>query len=159
MRVLVTGGAGYMGCVLARRLLERGHQVRVLDRLFVEDNCEALDLLLHQGVPGESYNVGADNERPNIEVAETILRLLGKPRSLIRFVEDRTNHDARYSVDSSKVRALGWAPRHNYEAAMARTVAWYVENRWWWQKIKDGEYAAYYRQQYAERLASSRPRF
>ena len=133
-----------------------GEGLQVRDRLYVEDNCEALDLILHEGTPGEAYNVGADNERPNIEVVETILRLLGKPRSLIRFVADRTFHDARYSLDTAKVRALGWTPRHDFDAAMAKTVAWYRDNRWWWEKVKSGEYAAYYRQQYGERLAKSR---
>jgi dTDP-glucose 4,6-dehydratase len=133
-----------------------GEGLQVRDRLYVEDNCEALTLLLEKGAPGEVYNVGADNERPNIEVVETILHLLGKPRDLIRFVPDRTLHDARYSIDVSKVRALGWEPRHDYEAAMEKTVAWYRDNRWWWEKIKDGAYAAYYQQQYADRLAHSR---
>ena len=93
-----------------------GKQVR--DWLFVEDNCEALDLLLHEGEPGEVYNVGAGNERHNIEVAEAILDLLEKPRSLIRFVEDRQGHDRRYSLNCEKIRALGWSPgprlRHGY---------------------------------------------
>jgi dTDP-glucose 4,6-dehydratase len=133
-----------------------GEGLQVRDRLYVEDNCEALDLLLHRGEPGEAYNVGADNERPNIEVAELILDLLGKQRSLIRFIEDRTNHDARYSIDTSKLRALGWQPRHDFEAAMAETVAWYRDNRWWWEKVRSGDYQAYYEQQYAQRLANSR---
>ena len=133
-----------------------GQGLQVRDRLYVEDNCEALDLILHRGAPGEVYNVGADNERANIEVAETILRLLDKPRSLIRFVEDRTNHDARYSVDTAKIRALGWQPRHDFETAIEKTVAWYRDNRWWWEKIKRGDYAAYYDKQYADRLARSR---
>jgi dTDP-glucose 4,6-dehydratase len=133
-----------------------GEGLQVRDRLYVEDNCEALDLLLHCGEPGEAYNVGADNERPNIEVAELILDLLGKPRSLIRFIEDRTNHDARYSIDTSKLRALGWQPRHDFEAAMAETVAWYRDNRWWWEKVRSGDYQAYYEQQYGQRLANSR---
>ncbi len=133
-----------------------GEGLQVRDRLYVEDNCEALDLILHAGVPGEAYNVGADNERPNIEVVETILGLLEKPRSLIRFVEDRQQHDARYSVDSSKLRALGWSPRHDYDAAMAKTVSWYRDNRWWWEKVKSGEYAEYYQRQYGERLARAR---
>jgi dTDP-glucose 4,6-dehydratase len=133
-----------------------GEGLQVRDRLYVEDNCEALDLLLHRGEPGKAYNVGADNERPNIEVAELILDLLGKPRSLIRFIEDRANHDARYSIDTSKLRALGWQPRHDFEAAMAETVAWYRDNRWWWEKVRSGDYQAYYEQQYAQRLANSR---
>ena len=134
-----------------------GEGLQVRDRLYVDDNCEALDLILHQGVAGEAYNVGADNERPNIEVAQAILDRLGKPRSLIRFVEDRTQHDARYSLDMSKLRALGWSPRHDFESALEKTVAWYRDNRWWWEKIKSGEYAAYYRQQYGDRLARSGP--
>jgi dTDP-glucose 4,6-dehydratase len=133
-----------------------GEGLQVRDRLYVEDNCEAIDLVLHKGTPGEVYNIGADNERSNIDVAETVLRLLDKPRSLIRFVEDRTNHDARYSIDSSKLRALGWSPRHDFETAMTKTVAWYRDNRWWWERIKSGEYAAYYEKQYGERLARSR---
>jgi len=133
-----------------------GEGLQVRDWLHVDDNCEALDLLLRQGVPGEVYNVGAGNERPNIEVVETILALLEKPRDLIRFVEDRTNHDARYSLDTAKIRSLGWSPRYDFEAALTRTVGWYRDNRWWWEKIKSGEYAAYYQQQYGERLARSR---
>lgn len=133
-----------------------GEGLQVRDRLYVDDNCEALDLILHKGVLGEAYNVGADNERPNIEVAQTILDLLGKPHSLIRFVEDRTNHDARYSIDSTRLRALGWTPRHDFAAAMEKTVAWYHDNEWWWRKVKSGDYAAYYAQQYADRLANSR---
>ena len=133
-----------------------GEGLQVRDWLFVEDNCEALDLILHEGTPGEAYNVGAANERPNIEVVETILTLLEKPRSLIRFVEDRQGHDARYCLDTSKLRALGWAPRHDYDAAMEKTVAWYRDNRWWWEKIKAGDYADYYRRQYGERLARAR---
>jgi dTDP-glucose 4,6-dehydratase len=133
-----------------------GAGLQVRDRLYVDDNCEALDLILRRGTPGDAYNVGADNERPNIEVAQSILDLLGKPRSLVRFVEDRTNHDARYSIDSSKLRALGWTPRHDYQAAIEKTVAWYRDNEWWWRKVKAGEYAAYYDRQYGRRLATSR---
>ncbi len=134
-----------------------GEGLQVRDRLYVDDDCEALDLLLHRGEPGEAYNVGADNERPNIEVAQAILDLLSKPRSLIRFVADRTQHDARYSLDMSKLRALGWSPRHDFASALEKTVAWYRDNRWWWERIKSGEYAAYYQAQYGERLARSRP--
>jgi dTDP-glucose 4,6-dehydratase len=132
-----------------------GRQVR--DRLYVDDHCEALDLLLHQGEIGEAYNISADNERTNIDVAETILDLLEKPRSLIRFVEDRPGHDQQYSMDSSKLRALGWAPRHDFQAALQKTIDWYRENRWWWEKIKSGEYGDYYQQMYGRRLAEARP--
>jgi dTDP-glucose 4,6-dehydratase len=133
-----------------------GEGLQVRDRLFVEDNCEALDLILHKGEPGEAYNIGAENEKTNIEVVETILALLEKPRSLIRFIEDRQGHDARYSIDTRKIRSLGWLPRHDFETALEETVRWYRENRWWWEKVKAGEYASYYQRQYGARLAQGR---
>jgi dTDP-glucose 4,6-dehydratase len=132
-----------------------GRQIR--DRLFVDDNCAAMDLLLHKGLAGEVYNVGSgDNERTNLEVANTILDLLEKPVSLIRLVADRPGHDDRYSMDTAKIRALGWQPRHDYQSAMEKTVAWYLQNREWWERIKSrGEYRDYYLKQYTERLAKS----
>jgi dTDP-glucose 4,6-dehydratase len=133
----------------------RGLQVR--DRLFVEDGCAALDLLLHRGEAGAAYNIAAGNERTNIEVAETILELLEKPRNLIRFVEDRPGHDQEYSLDATKMRALGWAPRHDFQAAIEATVDWYRQNRWWWEKIKSGQYREYYQRMYSRRLAEARP--
>lgn len=133
-----------------------GQQVR--DRLFVEDHCEALDLVLHEGTPGEAYNIGADNHRPNLEVAELVLDLLEKPRSLIRFVTDRTGHDRGYYLDWAKVRALGWAPRHDFKATIAKTVEWYLENRWWWEKVRGADiFRKYYEEQYGKRLATARP--
>ncbi len=134
-----------------------GQGLQVRDRLYVDDHCEALDLLLHRGELGEAYNISADNERPNIEVVETILELLEKPKSLIRFVEDRPGHDQRYSMDASKIRALGWQPKHDFQAAIEKTVAWYRDNRRWWEKIKSGEYRDYYQQMYGRRLAEARP--
>ena len=130
-----------------------GQQVR--DRLFVEDHCEALDLLLHEGEPGEAYNIGADNQRPNLEVAELILDLLEKPRSLIRFVEDRTGHDRGYFLDSAKIHGLGWTPKHNFQQTIERTVKWYLQNRWWWEEVRDERFAEYYEQQYGKRLAEA----
>lgn len=132
-----------------------GQQVR--DRLFVEDHCEALDLLLHQGEPGEAYNIGADNQRPNLDVAELILGLLEKPRSLIRFVQDRTGHDRGYYLDFEKIRALGWTPRHDFQQTIEGTVEWYLQNRWWWEKLRDTpQFQEYYENQYGERLATAR---
>jgi len=130
-----------------------GRQVR--DWLFVEDHCEALDLLLHEGTPGEVYNVAAENYRHNIQVSEAILKLLGKPLSLIRHVEDRPGHDRRYSLDCSKIKALGWAPRHGFDEALAQTVAWYADNEWWWQKARSGAYEDYYQRQYGWRLEAA----
>ncbi len=134
-----------------------GEGLQVRDRLYVEDHCEALDLLLHRGDTGEAYNIAAGNERTNIDVAETILELLEKPKSLIRFVEDRPGHDERYSMDSAKIQALGWRPRHDFQSALEKTVAWYRDNRWWWENVKSGEYREYYERMYGRRLAESKP--
>ncbi|MDO8615947.1 MAG: dTDP-glucose 4,6-dehydratase [Dehalococcoidia bacterium] len=132
-----------------------GRQVR--DWLYVEDNCEALDLLLHEGEPGGAYNVGAGNQRYNIEVAELVLDILGKPRNLIHFVEDRAGHDRRYCVNFDKIRALGWSPRHGFAEAIEKAVRWYTDSRWWWEKVREGEFQQYYREQYGKRLAEARP--
>ena len=134
-----------------------GDGQNVRDWQSVGDHCQALDLLLHRGEPGEVYNIGAGNERPNLDVLETILALLEKPMSLIRFVEDRPGHDRRYSVDSTKMRALGWSPRNDFTAAIEKTVAWYQDNRWWWEKVKSGQYREYYQRMYGRRLAEARP--
>lgn len=130
-----------------------GRQVR--DWLYVSDHCQGIDTILHQGEAGEVYNIGGENERFNIDVTEMILTLLAKPRSLIRYVPDRPGHDRRYALDCTKIRSLGWSPQHDWETAMAETVDWYQENEWWWRKIKSGEFEAYYRQQYDDRLAQS----
>ena len=132
-----------------------GHQIR--DRLFVEDHCEALDLLLHEGKPGDAYNIGAGNQRPNLDVAKLILDLLEKPRSLIRFVEDRTGHDRGYFLDSAKIHSLGWSPKHDFQQTIEQTVEWYLQNRWWWENVRDGRFAEYYEQQYGKRLAEATP--
>ena len=134
-----------------------GEGLQVRDRLYVDDHCAALDLLLHEGHIGEAYNISAGNERTNIDVAETILEMLEKPKSLIRFVEDRPGHDQRYAMSSKKLEALGWSPQHDFEAAMEKTVACYRDNRGWWEKIKSGEYREYYERMYGQRLAESKP--
>jgi len=132
-----------------------GQQQR--DWLYVEDNCEALDLLLRQGEPGQAYNIGAKNHRANLQVAEAIVDFLGKPRSLIRFVPDRPGHDRRYGVNFDRIASLGWSPRHSFDAAIEKTVAWYRDNRWWWEPLRAGEFRQYYERQYGHRLAASRP--
>lgn len=125
-----------------------GDGMNVRDWLYVEDNCEAIDLVLHQGKIGEIYNIGADNELPNIELTRRILRLLNKPESLIRYVTDRKGHDRRYSINSAKIRNLGWQPRTDFNSGLQRTVHWYLENRWWWERIKSGEFQRFYKEYY-----------
>jgi len=111
-----------------------GKQIR--DWIYVTDHCEAIDLLLRKGSPGEIYNVSAGNEMENVRIAEMILNLLGKPEEAIEFVEDRPGHDVRYSLDSSKIRReIGWKPKHSFKEALNKTVDWYVKNEWWWKPL------------------------
>jgi dTDP-glucose 4,6-dehydratase len=119
--------------------------------LHAEDHCAAVELVLREGEPGSIYNVGGE-ERENLDVIGRIVGLTGADASLVRHVDDRPGHDRRYSVDSARVRALGWEPRRDFEAGLAETVGWYRENRAWWEPIKSGEYLDYYKRQYAERL-------
>lgn len=114
-----------------------GKGTNVRDWLYVEDHCRALDLVMQRGNVGEAYNIGADNEVPNIKVAEKIVELLGKPKSLIKLVPDRLGHDRRYALDCRKIHALSWKPKANFDEALASTVCWYEENTDWWQKIKE----------------------
>ena len=134
-----------------------GEGLQVRDRLYVGDNVRALLLLLERGEQGEAYNIQAGNHVSNIEAARTILDILDKPYDLIRFVEDRAGHDPSYHMDSSKLRALGWAPEHGFGDAMERTVRWYVEHRAWWERIKSGDFRRYYERQYGARLAHAHP--
>lgn len=126
-----------------------GRNVR--DWLFVRDNCAAIDTVLRRGRDGEIYNIGGGTEVENIDLTHQILRLTGKPETLIRPVKDRPGHDRRYSLDSSKVSELGWRPRHSFGAALAETVRWYREHEPWWRPIKSGEFRAYYARQYGNR--------
>jgi dTDP-glucose 4,6-dehydratase len=128
-----------------------GRQVR--DWLHVSDHCAGVELVLREGRPGETYNVGAGEERENVELTERILEYTGADRSLIHHVDDRAGHDRRYSLDTTKLRALGWSPATNWEEGVRDTVEWYRGNRDWWEPIKrSGGYREYYERQYAERL-------
>jgi dTDP-glucose 4,6-dehydratase len=124
--------------------------------LHVMDHCAGIDAVLRKGEVGQIYNVGTEQHRQNIYVAESILAALDRPRSLIQFVSDRPGHDLRYSLDSSKLKRLGWEPKRSFEEGLEETVRWYEQNDWWWRPIKSGEYAKYYQQNYAWREA--RPR-
>jgi dTDP-glucose 4,6-dehydratase len=127
----------------------KGDNVR--DWLHVKDHCSAVDLVIHEGSPGEVYNIGGHNERRNIEIVELILEKLGKPRSLITFVADRLGHDKRYAIDPTKIMSeLGWKPQYTFDTGIVETVQWYIDHQDWWQRIKNGEYMAYYSRQYRE---------
>ncbi len=130
-----------------------GDGMNVRDWLYVMDNCSAIDLVLHKGSIGEVYNIGADNEKANIEITRTILKLLGRPESLIKLVQDRPGHDRRYALNSSKIKRLGWKTSYEFEEAMKETVNWYANNEDGWRKIKGGkgEFQEYYHRQYGQR--------
>ena len=135
-----------------RELPVYGDGLNIRDWIYVEDHCRALDVILHRGKSGQIYNIGGASERTNLEVVRTILEVLGKPESLIRFVTDRPGHDRRYAMDFSKLKKeLGWQPQVTFEEGIKRTVTWYVEHQAWWQRIKTGEYMEYYERMYGNR--------
>ena len=111
----------------------KGENVR--DWIFVEDNCEAIDLVLHNGKNGEIYNIAGKQELENLQVVKTILKVMNKPESLIQFVKDRPGHDLRYSLDISKIEKLGWRPKTKFEEGIRKTIEWYKTNEWWWKPI------------------------
>ncbi|KAA0233614.1 MAG: dTDP-glucose 4,6-dehydratase [Acidimicrobiales bacterium] len=114
-----------------------GDGLNVRDWCFVRDNCAGVDLVLRQGEIGEVYNIGAGNEFPNRHITDRLLTILGKDESFIEYVEDRKGHDRRYSIDVSKVQRLGWKPSRGFDEALEDTVGWYVDNRWWWEPLKN----------------------
>ena len=128
-----------------------GRNVR--DWLHVEDHCAAIDLLIDNSVSGEVYNIGGGNEVMNVDLTHRILSTLGKPVSLIKPVADRPGHDRRYSLDTTKLRELGWRPRVPFERGLQETVEWYRANEWWWRPIKEADpaFRAYYETQYGRR--------
>ena len=113
-----------------------GDGLNVRDWLYVADNCSAIDLVLHKGKIGEVYNIGGSFEIPNIELTKIILKNLGKTDKMIHYVTDRLGHDRRYSLDSAKVRKLGWKPSKSFDTAIKETIKWYKANTTWWQKLK-----------------------
>jgi len=124
-----------------------GKQVR--DWLFVEDHCEAIDLILQKGKIGETYCIGGNAEKTNMEIVRKILELLNKGEEMIEYVKDRLGHDRRYAIDFSKIKnELGWQSRTSFEDGMKQTVEWYKANESWWRDVKSGEYQKYYNKQY-----------
>jgi dTDP-glucose 4,6-dehydratase len=128
-----------------------GDGMQVRDWLFVEDHCEAVDLIIRNGRVGETYCVGGKCEKPNIEITREILGILGKGEEMIEYVKDRPGHDRRYAIDFSKMKSeLGWEPQTTFEEGMRKTVEWYGSNQDWWRRIKNGKYLDYYKTQYGK---------
>jgi len=137
-----------------------GDGMNVRDWIYVMDHCKAIDSILLNGIPGEIYNIGARNERKNIDIIKLLLKRIAgylnlnedELMNLISFVKDREGHDRRYAIDPSKIeRELGWKPGISFEEGITKTIEWYLSNKQWWQKIVSGEYMKYYNLQYGER--------
>jgi dTDP-glucose 4,6-dehydratase len=130
-----------------------GEGQHIRDWLHVADHCRGLDVVIERGTPGEVYNIGGGNEVRNVDLTHMLLRLAERPESLIKRVQDRLGHDLRYSLDTNKVRKLGWEPRVRFEEGLKDTVCWYRDNGWWWRPIKEGDpaYRSYYQTQYGSR--------
>ncbi len=132
-----------------------GDGMNVRDWIFVEDHCRAILDVLEKGRPGHVYNIGARNPRRNLEVVESLLDTLGKPRSLIRFVTDRPGHDRRYAIDPSRIESeLGWRPRETWQTGLTKTIEWYRENTRWLENTRSGAYRDYYRLQYGTEVSA-----
>jgi len=129
-----------------------GDGKNIRDWLYVEDHCSAICEVLHKGKIGEVYNIGGNNEWFNIDIVKLILKKLSKSEDQISFVKDRPGHDRRYAIDSTKIQTeLGWAPRHQFEDGIEKTIKWYLDNENWWRKVMSGEYLKYYEQNYASK--------
>ena len=125
-----------------------GDGQNIRDWIYVWDHCDAIDYILRHGALGEVYNIGGGNEKTNLEITKFMLSRLGKSDDLIKYVPDRLGHDWRYSLDCTKLKKLGWEPSFKLENALNETIDWYVDNHWWWETIKRGDYLAYYKSQY-----------
>lgn len=126
-----------MNALQNKPVLIYGNGLNVRDWISVNDHCEAVDLIIHNGKSGEIYNVGSNNEISNIDMVKTILGILGKKENLIKYVEDRKGHDLRYAIDSEKIRnELGWTPKTNFKDGIKDTVKWYLNNTSWWENKK-----------------------
>ena len=135
-----------------KKLPVYGDGMQVRDWIHVEDHCRALLAAAEQGKAGEVYNIGSDNEWPNIRIVGSIVQLLGKGEHAIEHVKDRPGHDRRYAIDAQKAHdELGWTPRIPFGEGLKRTVEWYVGNRGWWERVRTGEYRSYYERNYGAR--------
>lgn len=126
-----------------------GDGTNVRDWIYVLDHARGIELVMTKGVKGEIYNIGANQELRNIDLVKKVLDILGKPHSLIKFISDRPGHDKRYAIDASKIKTeLGFVPAYTFDEALKKTVDWYIENKRWWQRVKDGSYTSYYTEWY-----------
>lgn len=129
-----------------------GEGLNVRDWLHVYDHCSAIDLVIRNGRNGEVYNIGGHNERANIEVVKTVLNVLNKPESLIKYVTDRKGHDLRYAIDPSKItNELGWKPKYTFDTGIKETIEWYLNHQEWLDSITSGDYIEYYEKMYGNR--------
>lgn len=129
-----------------------GDGMQIRDWIYVLDHCRGLDMVLRHGKAGEVYNIGGMHDVPNLEVIRFILKMLKKPESLIQFVKDRPGHDRRYAIDAGKLqKQLGWETQFDFETALKATVDWYLAQRQWWERIRSGDYQAYYQAMYGNR--------
>ncbi len=126
-----------------------GDGQNIRDWIHVLDHNEAVDLIIHKGRAGETYCIGGQSEKTNLELTHTILKLMGKGEESIEYVKDRPGHDRRYAIDIAKIKnELGWEPKHSFEEGIKETIEWYVKNEEWWRNIKSGDYKEYYNKQY-----------
>jgi dTDP-glucose 4,6-dehydratase len=130
-----------------------GTGANIRDWMHVMDHCRGIDLVIERGKQGDVYNIGGGNEVRNVDLTHMLLRLADRPESLIKPVQDRQGHDLRYSLDTTKLRALGWQPQVSFEQGLAETAQWYRDNEWWWRPIKENDpaFRAYYQTQYGSR--------
>ena len=136
-------------CKSEKSLPIYGDGMQVRDWLYVEDHCSAIDIVLQKGKPGEVYNIGGNNERANIEIVKLIISYLGKPESLIAYVQDRPGHDRRYAIDNTKITTeLGWEPAYRFDDGIVKTIQWYLQNSVWMDHVTSGEYKSYYNKMY-----------
>ncbi len=129
-----------------------GDGLNVRDWLYVEDHCQAVDIVLRKGKIGETYCIGGNEEKTNLEITHQVLKILGFDKDKIEYVADRKGHDLRYAIDATKIKKeLGWEPKYKFNQALKETIDWYKNNQDWWKRIKSGEYLKYYKTQYGRK--------